>query len=640
MEGDGEPGGITILCPKCRASVTLGPEGIDGLPKNTTLANIILSFEEEGQRQKTVAPCDVCDSDPPRNGFKSCSDCTLTFCRTCFAQLHPLRGAFTHHVITSPSPSERKGDQSEVDSLRISRSEKRVPMALLRVRSLSPLPKEQEYMERIRKNITRKRKELKGTLKEAQDLLKTTEDETEDQMKQIKSISSKLHEGVADREGAMLALCTRRRHEAVTCCYGLISDAQGQMLELDLLDEKFGQLLVRGPIMDISHELSCLEERLAMLTSSRLDGRLDEVPRPRELHPLHVKTVLKDLDFKQEKEVGPPVITEVCARPVSKGPAVVDVKWAGGHPGLAYRIIAHRKTQKGRTERVIVDDVSDGSQLMLLPGIDAQYRLLVAVIGKEGEETAQGAIIPSADDIVSEEKVFRTLPYVNCISLRFDPAYCHKAVAVTSSREEVMHRKCKLANLHDTYTPATSRRLDDLEGAMADNPFPNLPHMYWECVIHFHIISRLDDSKLVCDIGVCKVGMEDACGLVCDNPKAYCCYLVNRGRFITLEFWNGPNQEILARSINVADLDRENEKTLRLGFYLDLNKKVFAVINPAASTVLAQFNVKFTSLVWVIGLYCPEQVYATVKNVCVTNVPTVVAKLVTKVQGAAANVRQ
>lgn len=68
----------------------------------------------------------------------------------------------------------------------------------------------------------------------------------------------------------------------------------------------------------------------------------------------------------------------------------------------------------GRTERVIVDDVSDGSQLMLLPGIDAQYRLLVAVIGKEGEETAQGAIIPSADDIVSEEKVFRTLPYVNC----------------------------------------------------------------------------------------------------------------------------------------------------------------------------------------------------------------------------------
>ena len=72
-------------------------------------------------------------------------------------------------------------------------------------------------------------------------------------MKQIKSLSSKLHEGVAEREGAMLAACTRRRHEAVTCCYGLISDAQAQMLELDLLDEKFGQLLVKGPVMDISH---------------------------------------------------------------------------------------------------------------------------------------------------------------------------------------------------------------------------------------------------------------------------------------------------------------------------------------------------------------------------------------------------
>ena len=228
------------------------------------------------------------------------------------------------------------------------------------------------------------------------------------------------------------------------------------------------------------------------------------------------------------------------------------------------------------------------------------------------------------------------------VSVRFDPAYCHKSVAVTSSRQEVMHRKCKLANLSDTYAASTSRRLDELEGAMADKPFPGLPHMYWESVIHFHIISKLDESKLVCDVGVCKVGMEDACGLVCDNPKAYCCYLVKRNRFITLEFWNGPNQEILARSLNVADLDRENEKTLRLGFYLDLGRRLFAVINPTASSVLAQFNVKFTSLVAVCGLYCPEQVYATVAHVDVTNIPTVVAKLVAKSQGtaAAANVRQ
>lgn len=71
-------------------------------------------------------------------------------------------------------------------------------------------------------------------------------------MKQIKNLSSRLHEAVAEREGAMLAECTRRRHETFACCYGLISDAQAQILELDLLDEKFGQLLMRAPILDIS----------------------------------------------------------------------------------------------------------------------------------------------------------------------------------------------------------------------------------------------------------------------------------------------------------------------------------------------------------------------------------------------------
>ena len=83
------------------------------------------------------------------------------------------------------------------------------------------------------------------------------------------------------------------------------------------------------------------------------------------------------------------------------------------------------------------------------------------------------------------------------ITIRFDPVNCHKLIAVTSSREEVMHRKCRLANLSDTFAPSTSRRLDELEGCMADNPFPALPHMYWENVIHFHIISKLEDSKLV-----------------------------------------------------------------------------------------------------------------------------------------------
>ncbi|KAK7480638.1 hypothetical protein BaRGS_00028110, partial [Batillaria attramentaria] len=384
-------------------------DGIDGLPKNTTLANIILSFDEEAKKQEQ-APCDVCDSDPPRPGFKSCSECSLTYCRTCFPQLHPLRGAFMHHVITSPAPVERK-------ELSLDQSGPRSPPILHRVRSMSPPPKEQEYMAKLRQNISSKRRELRNTLKSAQDLLKTTEDETEDQMKQIKTLSSRLHEAVAEREGALLAGCTRRRHEAVTCIYSLISDAQAQMLELDILDEKFGQLLLKASAMDISQELSCLEERLAILSSTPLGGHLDDVPRPRQLHTVHVQHALRDMDFKHETETPPPIITDILPRPVAKGPAVIDVKWAGPVAGMTFRMTAWRKTQKGRTEKIIVDDVTGGSHVMLLPGVDAQYRLTVSTVGKrkEGETKAvEGDLTLLQDEVVSDEKVFRTLPYVNC----------------------------------------------------------------------------------------------------------------------------------------------------------------------------------------------------------------------------------
>ena len=73
----------------------------------------------------------------------------------------------------------------------------------------------------------------------------------------------------------------------------------------------------------------------------------------------------------------------------------------------------------GGTERVIVDDVTGGSQLMMLPGVDAQYRLTVAVVGQQGEGSAQGGVTPSTDQVVSDERLFRTLPYVNCECQRY-----------------------------------------------------------------------------------------------------------------------------------------------------------------------------------------------------------------------------
>jgi hypothetical protein len=74
-------------------------------------------------------------------------------------------------------------------------------------------------------------------------------------------------------------------------------------------------------------------------------------------------------------------------------------------------------------ERVIVDDVAggSGSHVMLLPGVDVQYRLQLSVTSVRGE--VEGAVAAATtttasdcDVIHSEEKLVRTLPYVNCES--------------------------------------------------------------------------------------------------------------------------------------------------------------------------------------------------------------------------------
>lgn len=55
--------------------------------------------------------------------------------------------------------------------------------------------------------------------------------------------------------------------------------------------------------------------------------------------------------------------------------------------------------------------------MLLLPGVDAQYRLIVTAIGKPnaGELiTAEGEIVNTGLEAASAEKIFRTLPYVNC----------------------------------------------------------------------------------------------------------------------------------------------------------------------------------------------------------------------------------
>ena len=75
------------------------------------------------------------------------------------------------------------------------------------------------------------------------------------------------------------------------------------------------------------------------------------------------------------------------------------------------------------------------------------------------------------------------------------------------------------------------------------------------------------------------------------------------------------------------DLDKESEKTIKLGFYFDALRRQFGIVSPGNNSVLMQFPVKFASLAPQCGLYSPEHVHVVVKLTEPLKLPNVLNKL-------------
>ncbi|BFZ21213.1 hypothetical protein BsWGS_24251 [Bradybaena similaris] len=616
-----------IVCPHCRVEYKLGQDGINGLPRNTSLANIILSLEEE-KRAKNII-CEVCDIEPARAASKNCADCSVTYCLPCFRQLHPMRGAFKYHVI------------KEVNA----------PV----VRCLSPTPRDmrlgrltpardgygtdgtesgdeggnynqKDQLEKLRRQIKSKRKELNNVMKIVQGLLKTTEEETEERMREIRSVCNQINELVGEKEATLLTTISQQRHEAVKQCLNLSSEVKAQTLSLDLLEDQVNDIVSVKSVhtgTDVSNDVAALQERLTAIQSRSLTMKAKLIPKQPKLAEVEFAKYVASLDFAKDAKLLSPVFTEVLHRPVSVGPALVEVQWRLLDNAANIQLSAKIKDTRGIEITTKVELLASAtSYLMALPWCDAEYTIMLEAT------TEAGAKYPPIC------RCIRTLPFVHCFRAKFNPSSCHKKIAVLSAKDEVVHRKCKLANLHNACAITTSfQRLENLEGAMADECVPVLPFVYWESIIHFQIFGKLGISKLICDVGICKQGCEDGSAILCDNVKSYCAYLVRRNNKIALEFWNGPNRDTLPRSIPVLDLDQENEKTIKLGFYFDAMKRLFAIVSPGNNTVLAQFHVKFPNVTPLCGLYTFEHAFVMVKFTDVQKLPHVLSKLMRGGQG-------
>lgn len=457
-------------------------------------------------------------------------------------------------------------------------------------------------------------------MKTVQNLLKTTEEETEERMREVRSVCGQINESVGEKEANLLTVISSQRHEAVKQCLALTSEVKAQSQSLDLLEDQVNDIVALTAVhsgTDVSNDIVSIQERVSSIQSRSLNNRAKQIPKQPKLGQVKVEDYVASLEFVKDARILSLHITDIVHRPVSSGPALVEVKWRTLDDIKDIQLSAKNKDPRGFEVTTTVNLTGNmTSYLMTLPCVSSEYTIKL-------EGTAEnGAMYPPV------HRPIRTMPYVHCFKARFNPSTCHKRVAVSTGKDEIVHRKCKMANLHSAFAVTTSfQRLEKLEGALADDCLPILPFVYWESIVHFQVFGKLGNSKLLCDVGICKQGTEDASTLLCDNQKSYCAYLVRRNDSVALEFWNGPNRDTLPRSIPVLDLTREKEKSLRLGFYFDAMKRVVAIVSPGNNTILAQFYVKTTNLVPVCGLYCFEQVFTMVKFTDPQKLPTVLVKL-------------
>ncbi|XP_064596387.1 uncharacterized protein LOC135462994 [Liolophura sinensis] len=101
-----------IACPVCRASTSLGREGVAGLPPNFHLAEIVEKFS--AVKVEDDAPyCSLCEEENPAKAVKFCTNCGVFYCQECL-NYHPMKGPLKRHrLISSLEYLSQKSSQGQ-----------------------------------------------------------------------------------------------------------------------------------------------------------------------------------------------------------------------------------------------------------------------------------------------------------------------------------------------------------------------------------------------------------------------------------------------------------------------------------------------------------------------------------------------
>ncbi|XP_048586453.1 E3 ubiquitin-protein ligase TRIM9 [Nematostella vectensis] len=95
-----------VKCPSCRRKIPVDPRGVDALPRNLILENVIERFKEEravpGRQAQQPVLCQFCEDVAPQTATCTCKQCGFSYCGTCFDACHPMKGPLASHTLGPP----------------------------------------------------------------------------------------------------------------------------------------------------------------------------------------------------------------------------------------------------------------------------------------------------------------------------------------------------------------------------------------------------------------------------------------------------------------------------------------------------------------------------------------------------------
>lgn len=82
-----------ISCPKCKRCVYFDDAGVNCLPRNRVLENIV---DKYGENKNIVVKCQLCEKDA-QDAALMCEQCEVFYCESCRESCHPSRGPLAKH---------------------------------------------------------------------------------------------------------------------------------------------------------------------------------------------------------------------------------------------------------------------------------------------------------------------------------------------------------------------------------------------------------------------------------------------------------------------------------------------------------------------------------------------------------------